>query len=67
LRGGAILLKHFKLICPVQSPPQKYLAGAVGQIRGIESRVSSHRGALRNVINAARDAVDVKARFDETR
>jgi hypothetical protein len=41
---------------------QKYFAGAVGQIRGIESRVSSHRGALANVINAERDAVDAEAR-----
>jgi len=32
------------------------------------SRASrAERGALANVINAARDAVDSKARFDETR
>ena len=49
------------LFC-VQTPLQKYFAGAVGQIRGTESRVSSHRGALANVINAARDAVDAEAR-----
>jgi hypothetical protein len=48
------------LFC-VQTPLQKYFAGAVGQIRGTESRVSSHRGALANVINAARDAVDADA------
>jgi hypothetical protein len=46
---------------------QKYFAGAVGQIRGIESRVSSHRGALANVINAAGDAVDADALNDERR
>jgi hypothetical protein len=35
---------------------------------GALSRASrAERGALANVINAARDAVDVKARFDETR
>src|ERR1700712_1944826 len=67
LRVWTILLNGINVICTVQSGLRKYFAGAVGQIRGIESRVSSHRGALRNVTNAARDAVDVKARFDETR
>jgi hypothetical protein len=46
---------------PVQSCREKYFAGPVGQIRGTESPVSSHRGALANVINAARDAVDAEA------
>jgi hypothetical protein len=52
---------------PVQPSREKYFAGPVGQIMGMDSRVSSHRGASANVINAARDAVDAKARFDETR
>jgi hypothetical protein len=65
LRDGAILLKHFKLICRVQSCLKKYSAGAVGQISGTGSRVLSHRGALANVINAGRDAVDAEALLDE--
>jgi hypothetical protein len=67
LRGGAILLKHFKLICPVQSSPKKYSAGPVGQIGGIDPRVLSHRGALANVINEGQDAVDAEALLDEQR
>jgi hypothetical protein len=67
LRGGAILLRHFKLICPVQSFPQKYSAGPVGQIRGTGLRVLSHRGALANVIDAGEDAVDAEALLDGQR
>ena len=67
LRGGAILLRHFKLICPVQSFQKKYSAGAVGQIRGTGLRVLSHRGALANVINEGQDAVDAEALLDEQR
>jgi hypothetical protein len=66
LRGGAILLKHFKLICPVQSFQKKYSAGPVGQIRGTDPRVLSHRGALANVINEGQDAVDANGAPDES-
>jgi hypothetical protein len=54
------------LFC-VQTHLQKYFAVAVGQIRGTESCVSGHRGALANVINAARDAMDADTRLDEAR
>jgi hypothetical protein len=67
LRGELDLLNRIKLICPVQPFQKKYSAGAVGQIRCIESPVSSHRGALANVINAAWDAVDADALGDEQR
>jgi hypothetical protein len=46
---------------------QKYSTFAVGQISGMASHVSCHRGALRNVINAERDAVDASGAFDEWR
>jgi hypothetical protein len=67
LRERTIFPSVFKLICPVQSSPQKYSAGAVGQIRGTDPRVLSHRGALANVINAGEDAVDAEALLDEQR
>jgi hypothetical protein len=51
----------------VQPCLQKYFAGPVGQIKGTDSRVLGHRGALANVINAARDAVDADALNDEQR
>jgi hypothetical protein len=54
-------------LCPVQSPPQKYSAGPVGQIRGTSPHVLFHRGALANVINAGLDAVDAEALLDEQR
>jgi hypothetical protein len=54
------------LFC-VQTRLQKYFAGAVGQIRCIESRVLSRRGALANVINAGEDAVDAEALLDAQR
>jgi hypothetical protein len=46
---------------PVQSPQQKYFASRVGQIISTTRAVLSHRGVLRNVINAGRDAVDAGA------
>jgi hypothetical protein len=51
----------------VQPRLQKYSAFAVGQIKSRTRAVSSHRGALRNVINAERDAVDAEALLDERR
>src|ERR1700712_2964674 len=46
LRAGANFASGIKLICPVQSSPQKYCAGAVGQISGTGSRVLSHIGGV---------------------
>jgi hypothetical protein len=49
----------------VQSCLQKYFAFGVGQIKSTTRAVLSHRGALRNVTNAGRDAVDADALSDE--
>jgi len=49
----------------VQSCRQKYFAFGVGQITFTTPAVLSHRGALRNVINAGRDAVDADGAQDE--
>jgi hypothetical protein len=64
-----------KLICPsgcfatpLSSPLAKNISLVPSGKSGALSRASrAERGALANVINAARDAVDAKARFDETR
>jgi hypothetical protein len=53
---------------PVQPFSQKYFALAVGQIISTNSRHPvPQRGALRNVINAGRDAVDADSADDERR
>jgi hypothetical protein len=67
LLQNADLPWRINVICPVQSSPQKYSAGPVGQIRGTGLRVLSHRGALANVINAGMDAVDAEALLDAQR
>jgi hypothetical protein len=54
-------------ILSVQSCLQKYFAFGVGQIKSTTRPVLSHRGALRNVTNAGRDAVDADALSDEGR
>jgi hypothetical protein len=54
-------------ILSVQSCLQKYFAFGVGQIKSTTRAVLSHRGALRNVTNAGRDAVDADALSDEGR
>jgi hypothetical protein len=54
-------------ILSVQSRLQKYFAFGVGQIKSTTRAVLSHRGALRNVTNAGRDAVDADALSDEGR
>ena len=46
---------------PVQSPQRKYFTSRVGQITSRTPAVLPHRGVLRNVINAGRDAVDACA------
>jgi hypothetical protein len=61
------LLRLFNLIWVVQSSLQKYFAFGVGQIKFTTRAVLSHRGALRNVTNAGRDAVDADALSDEGR
>jgi hypothetical protein len=43
---------------PVQPRLQKYFPSSPTQISSLSRTVPSHRGALRNVINAERDAVD---------
>jgi hypothetical protein len=45
---------------------KKYSDFQKTQISSITSAVPSHRGALRNVINAGRDAVDADGAFDES-
>ena len=51
----------------VQSRSQKYFALGVGQIKFRTRTIPAHRGALRNVTNAGRDAVDADALSDEGR
>jgi hypothetical protein len=55
-----------KLIWAVQTSLQIYFAFAVGQITSRTPAVLPKRGALRNVINAGRDAVDVGGTLDES-
>jgi hypothetical protein len=50
----------------VQYRPQKYSASDVGQITFTTSPVLSPRGALRNVTDAGRDAVDADGAADES-
>jgi hypothetical protein len=53
---------------PLSSPSCKNIPLAPsGKSVALTRAVSSHRGALANVINAAGDAVDADARFDEQR
>jgi hypothetical protein len=52
----------------VSSPSAKNIPlNTSGKSVALTRAVSCHRGALRNVINAAGDAVDANARFDEQR
>ena len=53
--------RRINLICPVQSPLQKYSPSRFTQIKTISSAVPSPRGALAIVIDAGRDAVDAAA------
>jgi hypothetical protein len=50
----------------VQSWLQKYFRFHLTQISSLSRAVPSHRGALRNVINAERDAVDAGGALDES-
>ena len=66
VRQNANLMSLFKLIWVVQSPGQKYLACAVGQINATDSRVlHSQEGRTRRHERRARDAVDAMASLDE--
>jgi hypothetical protein len=51
---------------PVQPHLQKYFCFILTQISSLSRTVPSHRGALRNVINAERDAVDAGSMLDES-
>jgi hypothetical protein len=50
----------------VQSPAQKYFGFSEMQIRLYDWPSRPERGALRNVINVGRDAVDADGAFDES-
>ena len=58
LRARPNLLKRINVIPPVQSHLQKYFCFRLTQISSLSRAVLTHRGALRNVINAGQDAVD---------
>ena len=60
------LLKRIKLMLAVQSHPKKYFASRLSQISSLSRAVLTHRGALRNVINAGWDAVDADGAADES-
>ena len=60
------LLNRINVICPVQRHLQKYFCFILTQISSLSRTVPSHRGALRNVINAERDAVDAGSMLDES-
>jgi hypothetical protein len=51
---------------PVHPLLQKYFSSILTQISSLSLAVPSHRGALRNVINAERDAVDAGSMLDES-
>ena len=60
------LLNRINVICPVQRHLQKYFRFHLTQISSLSRAVPPHRGALRNVINAERDAVDAGSMLDES-
>ena len=66
LRAERELLNRINVICPVQPDLQKYFCSILTQISSLSRTVPSHRGALRNVINAERDAVDAGGTLDES-
>jgi hypothetical protein len=66
LRVQAKFFCAFKLIWAVQSFLKKYFSSSsLTQITSLIRAIPSHRGALRNVINAGRDAVDAAGACDE--
>jgi hypothetical protein len=66
LRVKTNLLSRINLICPVQPRWQKYFCFSEMQIKLDDAPSRPERGALRNVINAGRDAVDADGAFDES-
>ena len=66
LRAQLDLLSRINLMLAVQSWLQKYFSFLLTQISSLSRTVPSHRGALRNVINAERDAVDAGSALDES-
>ena len=67
MRLNAKLLSGIRPFLPVQSPLAKIFYYARRANHFYNSRVLSHKGAWRNVINAGRDAVDAASALDETR
>jgi hypothetical protein len=65
LRAKSNLFRRIKLICPVQSPSKKDFCFSEVQIRLHDLPSDPERGALRNVINAGRAAVDADGACDE--
>jgi hypothetical protein len=66
LREKSNLSSRINLICPVQSRLQKYFGFSEMQISLYDLPSRPTRGALRNVINAGRGAVDADGAFDES-
>ena len=66
MRAQLDLLSRINLMLAVQSWLQKYFCFILTQISSLSRTVPSHRGALRNVINAERDAVDAGSMLDES-
>ena len=59
--------KLLKLVCPVQSRPEKFFALPVGQIISTSPRHPvPQEGRLAIVTNAGRDAVDASCAADES-
>jgi transposase len=62
VRARPKLLKRINVICPVQSPLQKYFASPVGQIISTSSRhPTPQRGVSRSSRTRGADAVDAAA------
>jgi hypothetical protein len=66
LRAKPDLLKRIKLIWPVQPPLKKHFGFSEVKIGLYDLPSRPERGALRNVINAGRGAVDADGASDES-
>jgi hypothetical protein len=64
LPDGQISATFVKIF--VQPHLQKYFPSPPTQISSLSRAVLTHRGALRNVINAGQDAVDADGARDES-
>jgi hypothetical protein len=65
MRAKTNFTSKFMLICPVQSLAQKYFGFSETKISLCNGHPVPHRGALANVTNAGRDAVDAAVSQDE--